>query len=122
MAVNLVKTHLGLQLLWSASRRRRRQVWAVLAVARCAGAAGRGGGAGGGRHLRGLAAAPGPLPAPVRRRGLDPVAAFVADGRRLGFTPSRRTQIVTPTIPATHLRPPPDGLVLRRTPRYARKD
>ncbi len=100
------------------------QVWAVLAVAQVV------------QALRGEVAARAgvdtfavSLPLLVRylpqyaRRGLDPVAAFVADGRRLGFIrPSRRTQIVTPTIPATHLRPPPDGLVLRRTPRYARKD
>ena len=125
MAVNLVKTHLGLQLLWSAKPAVvGAQVWAVLAVAQVV------------QALRGEVAARAgvdtfavSLPLLVRylpqyaRRGLDPVAAFVADGRRLGFIrPSRRTQIVTPTIPATHLRPPPDGLVLRRTPRYARKD
>ncbi len=125
MAVNLVKTHLGLHLLWSAKPAVvGAQVWAVLAVAQVL------------QALRGEAAARAgadafevSLPLLVRylpqyaRRGLDPVAAFVADGHRLGFIrPSRRTRIAAPDIPAACLRPPPDGLVLRRTPRYAQKD
>jgi hypothetical protein len=124
MAVDLVKTELGLHLLWSAKEAVvLAQVWAVLAIAQV---------------LQGLrvlvAAAAGvpvfdvSLPLLVRylpqyaRRGLDPIAAFVADGRRLRFIrPSRRTQIAAPKVPAAALRSPPEGLVLERTPRYAHR-
>lgn len=125
MAVNLVKTHLGLHLLWSAKPAVvGAQAWAVLAVAQVL------------QALRGEVAARAgadvfevSLPLLVRylpqyaRRGLDPVAAFVADGRRLGFIrPSRRIRTAAPAVPDDRLRPPPDGLALRRPPRYARKD
>jgi hypothetical protein len=124
MAVNLVKTHLGLHLLWSAKAPVvQAQAWAVLVVAQVL------------QALRGEVAARAgadvfevSLPLLVRylplyaRRGLDPVAAFVADGRRLGFIrPSRRIAIVAPQVPPDRLAPPPEGLALERTPRYAQR-
>ncbi len=126
MAVNLVKTDLGLHLLGAAKAGAvLAQVWAVLLIAHLL------------QGLRVLVAATAgvpvfdvSLPLLVRylpqyaRRGLaDPIAGFVADGQRLGFLrPSRRTRIAAPATPPTAIRPPPPDLVLRRTPRYARKD
>jgi hypothetical protein len=124
MAVDLVKTELGLHLLWSAKEAVvLAQVWAVLLIAQVL------------QALRVLVAAAARVPVfdvsmpllvrylpQYARRGLDPLAAFVADGRRLGFIrPSRRTAIAAPTIPPDLLRPPPAGLALERTPRYARR-
>lgn len=123
MAIDLVKTELGLHLLWSAKTGVvLAQVWAVLLIAQVF------------QALRVLIAAAATvavfdvsMPLLVRylpqyaRRGLDPVAAFVADGPRLGFIrPSRRTRIEAPMLPAA-LRAPPPGLVLERTPRYAHR-
>ncbi len=124
MAIDLVKTELGLHLLWSAKLPViLAQVWAVLLIAQLLQAV---------RVLIAGEAGVEPfavsMPLLVRylpqyaARGLDPVAAFVADATRLGFIrPSRRTVIVTPEIPATALSPPPPDLVLVRTPRYARR-
>ncbi len=54
--------------------------------------------------------------------GVDPVAAFVRDGRRLGFIrPSTRTANKAPVIWAADLSLPPPGLIRTRTPRYARR-
>lgn len=125
MAIDLAKTELGLHLVWSAKPPVvLAQVWAVLLIAQIL------------QALRVLVAAEAgvavfdvSLPLLVRylpryaRRGHDPIAAFVADGRRLGFIrPSRRTVITTPAIPPAAVRPPPADLVLHRTPRYAHKD
>ena len=53
-------------------------------------------------------------------RGIDPVAAFVADGAAPGFIrPSRRTRIIAPRLSDDRLTPPPPDLVLIRTPRSA---
>jgi len=124
MAIDLVKTELGLHLLWSAKEAViLAQVWAVLTIAQVL------------QGLRVLVAVTAgvpvfdvSLPLLVRylpqyaRRGLDPIAAFVADGVRLRFLrASRRTRIVAPTIPAEALRAPPKGLVLDRRPRYAHR-
>lgn len=124
MAFDLAKTELGLHLLWSSKPAvRLAQVWAVLLIAQIL------------QALRVLIAATAQvaifdvsLPLLVRylpqyaRHGLDPIAAFVEDGPRLGFIrPSRRTQIVVPPIPADRLRAPPADLVLERTPRYAHR-
>jgi hypothetical protein len=124
MAFDLAKTELGLHLLWSSKPAvLLAQVWAVLLIAQIL------------QALRVLIAAAAQvtvfdvsLPLLVRylpqyaRQGIDPIAAFVEDGPRLGFIrPSRRTQITAPTIPADHLRAPPAGLVLVRTPRYAHR-
>ena len=124
MAVDLVKTELGLHLLWSAKEAVvLAQVWAVLLIAQVLQAL---------RRLVAAQASVDPfevsMPLLVRylpqyaRRGLDPVAAFAADGPRLGFIrPSRRTTIVAPAVPPEALRPPPPGLALERAPRYAHR-
>ena len=124
LAVKTAKTDLGLHLLWSSKPGVvLAQVWAVLLVAQVLQAL---------RVLVAAAARVDPfdvsLPLLIRylplyaRRGLDPIAAVAADGRRLGFIrPSRRTAVVVPDIPAAALSPPPPGLVLERTPRYARR-
>ncbi len=122
LAVNTVKTDLGLHLLWSSKPAViLHQIWAVLTVAQLLQAL---------RVLAAAAAGVDPfdvsLPLLVRylpqyaARGHDPLAAFAADGRRLGFIrPSRRIRVVVPAVPPDHLRPPPQGLRLVRTPRYA---
>jgi len=122
MAFNLIKTELGLHLLWSAKTVVvLQQVWAVLIIAQLL------------QALRGtIAAEAGVDPFEVSmpllvaylpqyaRQGIDPVAAFVADGVALGFIrPSRRTRIRAPRLADDHLLPPPPDLVLVRTPRYA---
>ncbi|MDQ3693531.1 MAG: IS4 family transposase [Chloroflexota bacterium] len=124
MAVDLAKTELGLHLLWSAKPPViLAQVWAVLLIAQVVQAL---------RVLVAAAAGVAPfgvsLPLLVRylpqyaRRGHDPIAAFVADGARLGFIrPSRRTVTIAPVIPPDALHPPPPDLVLLRSPRYAQK-
>lgn len=124
MAVNTAKTDLNLHLLWSSKAAVvLHQVWAVLAIAQLL------------QALRVLVAAtarvdPFDVSLPLlieylpqyaaRRRGQDPIAAFAADGVRLGFIrPSRRIRIEAPAVPAAALHPPPKGLRLVRTPRYA---
>ena len=125
MAVSTAKTDLGLHLLWSSKPAVvLHQVWAVLAIAQLLQAF---------RLLVAAAARVEPfdvsLPLLVRylpmyaARGLDPIAAFAADGRRLGFVrPSRRIRHVAPAVPVGRLRSPPKGLRLVRTPRYARRN
>ena len=124
MAVNTAKTDLHLHLLWSSKTAViLHQVWAVLAVAQLLQAL---------RVLVAAAARVDPfdvsLPLLVRylpqyaARGPDPIAAFAADGPRLGFIrPSRRIRVAAPDVPPDRLRPPPKGLRLVRTPRYARR-
>lgn len=124
MAIDLVKTELGLHLLWSAKLPViLAQVWAVLLIAQVL------------QALRVLLAAeagvdPFAVSMPLLVRYLpqyaarhhDPLAAFLADAHRLGFIrPARRIAILTPDIPATALSPPPADLVLVRPPRYARR-
>lgn len=124
MAVDLVKTDLGLHLLWSSKEPViLAQVWAVLIIAQLL------------QALRVLIAGRAEvdvfavsLPLLVKylpqyaARGLDPVAAFLADAHRLRFIrPSRRTTITAPTIPPHQLSLPPPDLVLVRTPRYAKR-
>lgn len=122
LAFNLIKTELGLHLLWSAKTVVvLQQVWAVLIIAQLL------------QALRlTVAAEAGVDPFEVSmpllvaylpqyaRRGIDPVAAFVADGVALGFIrPSRRTRILAPRLADDALTWPPPDLVLVRTPRYA---
>jgi Transposase DDE domain len=124
LAVNTVKTDLGLHLLWSSKAAViLHQVWAVLTIAQLL------------QALRILIAATArvdpfdvSLPLLVRylpmyaARADDPIAAFAADGVRLGFIrPSRRVRPVVPAIPPARLHPPPRRLRLVRTPRYARR-
>lgn len=122
LAVKLVKRELGLHLLWSAKPAVvRQQIWAVLLIAQLLQAL---------RVEIAIRAAVDPfdvsLPLLVRHlpeyaaRDADPLAAYVADGRRLGFIrPSTRTQTRAPTIPGDHLLPMPTDLPTTREPRYA---
>jgi hypothetical protein len=122
LAVKLVKRELGLALLWSAKPQVvAHQVWAVLLIAQLV------------QVLRlEVAAAAGvalfdvSLPLLVRYLPQyaayhdDPIAAFVAEGPRLGFIrPSRRVQPQAPTIPRDQLIFPPPDLVTTQVPRHA---
>ena len=124
LAFNLIKTHLGLHLLWGAKPVVvLQQVWAVLIIAQVL------------QALRlEIAGKAGVDPFEVSLpllveylpyfayRGLDPVAVVVEQGRALGFIrPSTRTVIEAPTIPPEDLTPPPPDLALTRTPRYAQR-
>jgi hypothetical protein len=122
LAFNLAKTDLHLHFLWSGDATLiRHQVWAVLLIAQLILA------------LRSTVAAQADvdcfevslallvtyLPQYARTYD-DPIAAYIAHGRALGFLrPSRRTQIRAPELPLSALCPPPDGLCRTRTPRYA---
>jgi Transposase DDE domain len=125
LAFKLVKRHLGLHLLWSAKPGVvLHQVWAVLTIAQVV------------QALRvEIAGEAGVDPFDVSvpllveylplllEQGEDPVAFFVAEGRRLAFIrPSSRTVIHAPDLPAAALLPRPPDLVLIREPRYAGKD
>ncbi len=122
LAFNLIKTHLGLHLLWSAKTVViHQQIWAVLIISQIL------------QALRlEIAGRAGVDPFEVSmsllvqyapryaRQGRDLVEAFVTSGRRLGFIrPSSRTRIQAPTIPPDQFTPMPEGLVLNRSPRYA---
>ncbi len=122
LAFNLIKTHLGLHLLWSRTDAVIvAQVWAVLIIAQVLQAlrveiAGRAG-------VDPFAVA---LPLLVQylpqlaADGQDPVAVLVDHGRAAGIIrPSRRTENRAPHIPRHQLRPPPADLVRIRVPRYA---
>lgn len=125
LAFKLVKRHLGLHLLWSAKPGVvLHQVWAVLTIAQVV------------QALRveiageaGVDVFAVSVPLLVEylplllEQGEDPVAFFVAEGRRLAFIrPSRRTVIHAPTLPPDELLPRPPDLVLVRQPRYAGKE
>lgn len=122
MAVQLVKQHLGLGLLWSSKPVVvQQQIWAVLIIAQIV------------QALRMEAAARAgvdvfdvSLPLLVRylpryaAAGHDPLRAFLEDGETLGFIrPSRRVQISAPLpdLETYHWSPP--TLVRERAPRYA---
>lgn len=124
LAVNLVKTHLGLHLLWSSKTDViLTQVWAVLIIAQVL------------QSLRQEVAEradvdPFDVSLPLlieylpqyAARHPDPVAIFVQEGRHLGFIrPSRRTKIRAPVIPDDALTPLPPDLLLTREPRYANR-
>jgi Transposase DDE domain len=124
LAFKLVKRHLGLHLLWAAKPGViLHQVWAVLTIAQIV------------QALRveiageaGVDVFEVSVPLLVAylplllERGEDPVALFVAEGRRLAFIrPSRRTVIRAPDLPPAAILPRPPDLVLIREPRYAGK-
>lgn len=124
LAFNLLKTHLGLHLLWGAkSVVVLQQVWAALTVAQVLQALR--------LEIAGKAGAdPFEVSLPLliqylpffAARGLDPVQAFVEQGRALRLIrPSTRTAIQAPAIPPEALAPRPDDLALTRTPRYAQR-
>ncbi len=124
LAFKLVKTHLGLHLLWGAKPVVvLQQVWAVLIIAQVLQAlrleiAGR---AGVDPYEVSLPLLVEYLPF-FAARGLDPVTVFVEQGRALRFIrPSSRTVIVAPDIPLNDLVPRPPDLVVERLPRYAQR-
>lgn len=124
LAFGLIKTHLGLHLLWASKPVVvLQQVWAVLTIAQVLQAlrleiAGR----------AGVDPFEVSLPLLVEylpffaARGLDPVAVFVEQGRALRLIrPSTRTAIAAPDLPPEALAAPPPDLALTRTPRYAQR-
>ena len=124
LGFKLVKRHLGLHLLWSGKQVGvLQQVWAVLIIAQILQAlqveiAGR---AGVKVEEVSMALLVEYLPQ-FSARGLDGVAEFVEQGRVLGFIrPSSRTKVKAPVIEAHELVPVPEGLVLVRKARYARR-
>jgi hypothetical protein len=124
LAIRLVKDHLGLGLLWSATPVVvQQQVWAVLSIAQILS----------GIRLE-IAARADVDPFDVSMEllvrwiprlaveGRDWLTIVVEDGRRLGFIrPSRRTQLVLPTVAPADLAPVPPDLIRTRTPRYAQR-
>jgi hypothetical protein len=124
LAVKLIKRHLKLHLLWSAKDVVIcQQLWAVLIIAQILHAL----------QLE-IASRAGVDPFDVSLAllvqylpqfaytGQDPVAFFVAEGRRLRLIrPSTRTHIQAPTIPPEKITHPPPDLLLVRTPRYAQR-
>jgi Transposase DDE domain len=124
LAFNLIKTQLGLHLLWGAKPVMvLQQVWAVLILAQVLQAlrleiAGQ---AGVDPYAVSLPLLVESLPF-FASRGLDPVAVFVEQGRALRFIrPSTRTVIAAPTIPPEAITPLPPDVALDRPPRYARR-
>ncbi len=124
MAVNIIKSQLGLHLFWASKPILiQQQVWAVLIIAQIFAAfrleiAGRAG--------VDLFEVSLPLLIEYFPRyayaGTDPIPVFVEHGRELGFIrPSPRTVIHAPTIPPDQIQPPPPDLVLLREPRYANR-
>lgn len=122
MAVQLVKEHLGLGLLWSAKPVViQQQIWAVLTIAQIVQALRLEAAERAGVDLFDVS-----LPLLVRYLpryaawGHDPLAAFLEDGERLGFIrPSRRVTISAPLPALSEYAWPPPDLVCERTPRYA---
>lgn len=124
LAIRLVKDHLGLGLLWSAKPVVvQQQVWAVVIIAQI---------------LQGIRleiagrAAVDPFDVSMEllvrwiprlaAEGRDWLTLLVEDGRRLGFIrPSRRIQLVVPTVAPADLTPAPPDLIRTRTPRYAKR-
>jgi len=124
MAIQLVKEHLGLRLWWSNNLVVvAQQLWATLIIAQI---------------LMGLRLEIAgraevdifdvslPLLAQYlpryAARGEDPVAAFVRDGRLVGFIrPSRRIAIQAPILDLTLFRSLPPGVSLQQVPRYANR-
>jgi len=124
LAVNLIKTHLGLHLLWSGKPVViQQQIDAVLIIAQILQAfrleiAGR----------AGVDPFEVSLPLMIQylpqyaARGLDPIPAFLENARFLRFIrPSTRTIIHAPDIPPDRIVPLPPDLVLERPPRYAQR-
>lgn len=124
LAINTIKTHLGLHLLWSSKPVLiQQQVWAVLIIAQIFAA------------FRIEIAARAEvdvfdvsLPLLIEYfpryayAGTDPVEVFVAHGRELGFIrPAKRAHIQVPVIPPCEYALPPPALFLVRTPRYAHR-
>jgi hypothetical protein len=125
LAVKLVKREVGLALWWSAKPAvLQLQLWATLLIAQLLLAL---------RREIALRAEVDDfdislplmiryLPEYVTRFPADPLGAFIADGRLMGFIrESTRTQIRAPAIPPEQLVRPPARLRTVRTPRYAHR-
>jgi hypothetical protein len=124
LAFKLLKTHLGLHLLWGAKPAVvLQQVWACLTIAQVLQALR--------LEIAGKAGAdPFEVSLPLlieylpffAARGLDPVAVFVEQGRALRLIrPSARAAIHAPDIPPEDLAPAPPDLARTRTPRHAQR-
>ncbi len=122
LAVKLVKRELGLHLLWSAKPAViHHQIWAVFLIAQILHALR--------AEIAGRAGVPiddVSLPLlvsdfPRYAAGHeDPIAAYIADGRHLGYIrPSRRITPATPHLPLTAFTPPPPDLITTQSPRYS---
>ncbi len=121
LAINLVKTHLGLHLLWSAKEALiLQQLFAVLIISQILQALR--------MEIAGRAEVD-PFDVSIALlvrwmpqyayEGQDPVAGFVREGREMGFIrPSRRTLVKAPHIPLEELTPLPTDIILTRNPRY----
>jgi hypothetical protein len=122
LAFQTVKRQRGLHLLWPANPRGiLPQVWAVLCSAPIL------------QTLQGAIDARAGVdrfdvsrPLLIRslprsaQTGSDPLAAFLAHGRALGFSrPTSRTLVRAPRLPLTMLAPCPPNLALTHPPRYA---
>jgi Transposase DDE domain len=124
MAVNLVKRHLGLHLLWSAkSAVIHHQIWAVLLIAQIVQAlrveiAGR-------AKIDLFDVSIELLITHLPRYATisdDPIAAFIADGpSHHYFRPARRVTATAPPLPMEQVIFPPPDLVATQEPRYARR-
>lgn len=124
LAFRLLKEHLHLHLIWSAKPVViQQQLWAALIISQVLHAL-----------QFEIAARAGCDPFEVSlpllveylpryaAAGVDPIAAFVADGRRAGFIrPSTRLKPRAPDIALDQITPLPPALALERTPRYADK-
>jgi hypothetical protein len=125
LAVNLIKTHLGLHLLWSVKEVTiLQQVYAVLVISQILQALR--------MEVAGRAEVD-PFDVSMEllirwmpqygRDGEDPVAGFVREGRDMLFIrPSRRTLIRAPEIPIDQIDPLPSDIILVRQPRYANRN
>jgi hypothetical protein len=125
LAVNLIKQHLNLHLLWSAKDVViQQQVWAVLIISQILQALR--------LEIAGQAQVdPFEVSMDLLVRwlphlaveGQDPIQTFVAMGRAARFIrPSSRLTIRAPTIALDELVPRPLDLLLERTPRYAQRN
>jgi len=124
LAFDLIKTHLGLHLLWACKPVVvAQQVWAVLIISQILHALR--------LEIAGRAAVD-PFEVSLAllveylprwaTDGDDPVALIVTRGRALGFIrPSTRTRSDAPHIPRDHLIPLPPDTSLERTPHYAHR-
>lgn len=124
LAFKMVKQYLNLHLLWSAKTEViLLQLWAVLIISQVLQAIR--------LEIAGLAEVdPFDISMPLLTEyvpqlaleGKNPIEMIVNDGRRVGIIrPSRRIRIQAPSIDPSMITPLPEGIVLIRKPRYARR-
>lgn len=124
LAIQLIKRHLNLHLLWSAKPVVvQQQIWAVLIISQVLQAlrteiAGR---ADVDPYEVSMQLMIEYLPQ-LAREGRDPIATFLDIGRSARFIrPSTRTVVDAPDIPPEAITPKPESLLLWREPRYAQR-